>query len=1038
MFTRLLLLRFALTATLVISGVSLSCAHTQASAFDGPRPLSQMRLDTWSLRDGLPSRDITAIAQTPDGYIWLGTSEGLFRFDGVSFDAFNTENTPSLPSNDISALTVARNGDLWIGTDWGGFGRFIDGKFIRFEPPNPQWTNIHSMVQDPDGSMWIAAWGNEPLRHVVGSSLIVYKWVHSGDPGVNAILPMGNGDVICGMPWDTPRIVKPNGSIVQIWTDHKFAYPCSALLRSRDGAIWYATGRSGVTRIKNGHYDTFTADNGLPSDIVTSLFEDRDGRVLVGTSNGLCVWDGTGFESFGKVNGLYDSAVGCIHQDQEGNIWVGSGSGLNRFATTKLVPFTLDEGSSTASNIRIAEDTGKGGVWCGTNLGLWHLGDGSAIHCDYANRWYSHFEGLTEGSKDLWMWTDNAQNEFDIRCVTPKSGNGPVDYHDLMAPTEADAPNCVTVRLNQTVDTAVALKNSLIVFGANKILAISQGKVLWTHPFPTGFTFCARVDSTGTIWVGGTNGLGIWRDGRASLVNSGLPANTHVLGIDASNPNSIWLATDHGLGLLENGRATFFGAGAGLPDTNLFQVHTDSQNRVWVGCNFGIFAIRISDIRAFESGLMKKIPYHALGPSDGIRSFPTVFYSDVSLNGYLWFAGPDGVTEVDPSSNAYNRVSPPVAIEDSILDGVPLSTSQTIIVQPGQGRLTIRYAALSFQAPEKVRFRYKLEGMDSMWTDGGNRRVVSYPFLPPGRYRFVVIACNNDGVWNTTGASVSFVLLPHYYETTWFRIACIVVAILFLTILYYLRIRTIIQHSRELENKVAERTGQLVESNTQLQNTQETLARQYKELALRNDELECVQQELRAHNEELSDTRETLARANAHLEALATTDGLTGLKNHRSFQVQLEAEWERYSRYGHSVSVIMLDVDRFKQYNDTFGHPGGDEVLKRVSSILTAIARESDFVARYGGEEFVVIAPETDEEGAATIAERMRVAIERADWTLRSVTASFGVATATLAQQSAADLLALSDAALFHSKAQGRNKVSCASKLDPKAITATI
>jgi len=355
-----------------------------------------------------------------------------------------------------------------------------------------------------------------------------------------------------------------------------------------------------------------------------------------------------------------------------------------------------------------------------------------------------------------------------------------------------------------------------------------------------------------------------------------------------------------------------------------------------------------------------------------------------------------------------NTIVPPVSLLDAKVDGHRLGAGFNEL-SPGPGNLRVHFAALSYAAPERVQYSYRLFGFDSEWTKTGERLAV-YGNLPPGEYRFQVIACNNDGVWNRAGASVRFEIAPHFYQTWWFRLLMAVLAMISVTWIYWLRTRTLRRKNLELENKVAERTSALEAA--------------MEELSSSNDQLQDIQVELEAQNSELLETRETLATANLQLENLATTDGLTGLKNHRAFQEQLGIEWTHVQRSLRPLSIVLMDVDKFKQYNDTYGHPGGDEVLRRIGAILAASIREADFVARYGGEEFVVIAPDTGLEGATQLAERIRAAVEEAEWPLRQVTASIGVSTSTPTTIDAPALVAEADAALYRSKESGRNRVT--------------
>lgn len=1004
-----LIISLAFAALLLISAPALS-AGPRTFGIDSDRPLPQYRLDTWAVRDGLPSRVITAIAQTPDGFIWLGTPAGLIRFDGVTFDTYDDRNTPSLPGNNVTALLVARDGTLWVGLEWGGCGRFVDGRFIPVVPPEKHWALVKSIVQTDDGSIWIGGWGDTPLRRVTpGGRIYGYRYLGTPDPGPNAMLADGN-NVILGLPWTNPRLIHPNGSTQALWSKVNFGVTCRSLARASDGAIWYATALSGAFRMKGSDVKHLTVLDGLPSSVVNTVYVDHRQSVWFGTSNGLCRWDGKSFEKFGKTDGLGSSTVGPIIEDNEANLWVGAGVDLNRFAATKLFPVTMALGSDGAvlmsqAALAPAPDVG---AWCCTNKGFWHIDAHSTDHVVLGGKLDEDAVGVASAPDGTeWIWTSPKSGDLQVWHVDMPLHGGKTRF--LAGP--------IQMPKNEIPWVGVAESGHLIGFGTKCVFDIRAGKSTVITPFPGGYEFTAQQDRNGTIWIGDTNGLIRWKDGKATTFTEGLPPDTHVISVDVSDPNCLLLATDHGLGVFRGGRIGLVGASAGLPDVKLFQVLRDNSGRIWMGSHFGIFSVTASDVDAYLADRRRQVPFQGYAASDGIRSFPTIFSSLSTADGRLWFGGDDGVTIVKPDSFEFNPVVPPVSIETASIDGVDLPPGRKIVVDPGVGQLSIRYSALSYVAPEKVRFRYKLDGLDQSWTDAGTRRIASYPYLSPGTYTFRVIACNNDGVWNNRGASVTFVLLPHYYQTAWFRALCVLIGVLLIAAVFRVRFQQIVRQNAELEHKVVKRTAELSEAR-------DTLAEQYDELENRASELEAMQAELEAQNEQLIETQDSLNEANAKLEELATTDGLTGLKNRRALQERMEVDWGRALRYDSPLSLIILDVDKFKSYNDTYGHPAGDEVLRSVGQILADHARETDFVARYGGEEFVVVAG-ADVEGAVSLAERFRTAIEEAEWPLRPVTASFGVAThARPGARTAAELLSMADSALYRSKQGGRNRVT--------------
>jgi diguanylate cyclase (GGDEF)-like protein len=441
-----------------------------------------------------------------------------------------------------------------------------------------------------------------------------------------------------------------------------------------------------------------------------------------------------------------------------------------------------------------------------------------------------------------------------------------------------------------------------------------------------------------------------------------------------------------------------------------------------MGSSKGIFSVDVHQLNSRADRLeadpkshLDQIVCHPLGVYDGMTGGQCAAARQPlavqAIDHSFWFACVHGVVHVSAAAPELNQsFSLPVVIERATVDKHSLRLGNRAVAQPGEGDLEVDYTALGFESAEKTRFAYSLDGFDSGWNDAGTRRTAYYTHIPPGHYRFHVVACDAFGNWNKTGVSFEFTILPHYYQTVWFRILTIVGCLMLCAGLVFIRVRQLQRLNRVLEAKVEDRTRELEEANQHLWESRE-------EIVAQNEELQLMQSELELKNEELG-------LANARLNDLATIDGLTGLKNRRVLQERLGDSFRIASRYGSDLSVAILDVDQFKSYNDTFGHQAGDEVLKQVASILRSVARDTDMVARYGGEEFVVVMPLTDTTGACELAERMRAAIEGASWPQRAVTASFGVCQVGIDMVSPDDLIAGADAALYVSKKSGKNRVT--------------
>ena len=498
------------------------------------------------------------------------------------------------------------------------------------------------------------------------------------------------------------------------------------------------------------------------------------------------------------------------------------------------------------------------------------------------------------------------------------------------------------------------------------------------------------ADATGKLWVGTDGGgLNLLVAGRfrAYTTEQGLSHN-RVSRIYEDASGALWIGTYGGLTYFRNGKLTAITSREGLFQDGIYQILEDDLGYLWMSGNKGVFRVDKKALEGFVAGVVKTVTSVSYGTADGMRSSECNGSSQPAgwkaRDGGLWFPTTRGAVRVDPAHMVTNEIPPPVAIDEVAIDKKAYDPSQTAVVQPGRGEIEIHYAGLSFLDPEKVQFKYRLDGFDQGWVDAGTRRVAYYTNIPPGPYRFRVAAANNDGLWNEEGSAFSFQLKSHFYQTWWFIGLCGLGIVLLAGAAYGIRVSRLAANEQKLQQLVSERTR----------------------------ELEGV---------------------NKMLERFSYLDAVTGIANRRNFDDYLELEWRRVRREGAPLSLLMIDIDHFKLFNDTYGHPKGDECLKEVAQALRrALHRPGDLCARYGGEEFAVILPGTDAQGAAGVAESLRSSVESLGVAHEAsstsvVTISVGVGTATPGDQASAEsLVSVADKALYDAKHSGRNLVRTA------------
>ncbi len=770
----------------------------RAQALDPRLAITQYRQDVW--QEGLPQFSIHHIAQTQDGYLWLATQAGLARFNGKHFAVFDSRNTPALRTNVIWALHADRAGNLWIGTVTGGLVRYRDGEFTTFTTREGLASDIvYTLEEDRAGALWIGT--SEGLsRFQDGRFSTIASLARKSVKGLHLD---SDGRLWVGTDGDGLYCLRDGGLTHYTKKDGLGSDRIRALYADRRGRVWIGTDESGVDVLEGGRF-THRVPEGLSRDTIRNIIEDRDGNVWVGTfGGGLERFSEDRVDHYGTAEGLPSDIVFSLFEDREGSLWIGTvGGGLARLRDTKLQSLTRREGMPADLVRGIIQDR-SGTIWVGSDQGVVTLAsDRLAIAGRLEGLPHRSVFALEEdGSGAMWigtrggLWTRGPQGE---RVYTSRDGLP----SDQVRAVHAD-------------------RRGRIWAGTEKGLARLDGG-RW-EPIPlTGAlsdppVFSIGEDRDGRIWVG-TLGAGVTVfDAAASVTytkREGLP-NDIVRCVYDDPETGLWVGTDGGLGRFENGRFQAVTVRQGLLDDVIHQVLDDGDGRLWMATNRGIAHARKTDLLAVAQGRASTVQVVSYGTSDGMPSsecngdFQPAGWR--ARDGRLFFATVKGVAVADPRHLPMNRVPPPVVIEAVLADGQAMDLRGPLEMAPGRERLEFQFAGLSLRAPDRVRFRYQLEGFDRDWNDGGNRREAFYTNLPPGRYRFRVQAANEDGVWNQEGASVALRLMPRMHQTGWFAGVAGLMVLGASFGAYRLRVRGLQRRERQLVDLVGARTQDLQE-----------------------------------------------------------------------------------------------------------------------------------------------------------------------------------------------------------------------------------
>jgi ligand-binding sensor domain-containing protein/serine phosphatase RsbU (regulator of sigma subunit) len=797
-------------------------------ALDPDKPVTRYKVHVWNTENGLPSNSIHSILQTRDGYLWIGTGDGLVRFDGVDFRFFNRVSTPQLISDKIYALYEDAGGVLWIGTKSGGLASYKDGEFFTYPVSNnPGLDDIRAINRDRWGYMWIGSLSSGLTSFKDGR--FVTSTTKEGLPHnkVKAMYRDANEDLWVVTVSGIIKLLKPGNLLktgnFEFYAPQSNLYCVTCLYREKEAELWIGTWGKGLFRLEIEKGTSYRIRKALPSLNIVSLHEDRMKNLWIGTEGGgLVRMKNDKFSTLSTGNVMADDSVSTIYEDREGSLWVGTlDGGLHQLKDSIFTTYTTEDGL-LHNTISCVYQNQAGDILVGTEGGLNRLHKGAASKALTVREGLLHntVSSLYEdASGDLligtWAGLQRLKNGK-LTLLIPKEGLSGSRIWCLGEDSQA----------NLWIGTENGLNRQDRITGAVTRFFTKDG----LHHNHIEFIF---KDSKQRLWIGTGAGLNFIRAESALVENWGnATAETKNKAFHCACEDKegvLWFGTGSGLVRLKDRETILYTSQNGLIENDVYAVLEDGWGYLWLAGHNGVSRIAKKELKDFTAGKIQKLQPQVYNEKDGMNVRWCARPGFKSRDNRMWFPTSKGIAVVDPDKIEKNALSIQPIIEKLVVDGVTVNIhtaakkKQTLELEPGKKRLEFYYTGVSFTDPRRVGFKLKLEGYDSDWVDMGKLRSTTYTGLYPGHYTFKVTTKNTAGNWNKNEASFSFYLKPYFYQTTWFYVIAALAIVLFIFAGYRFRVRQLKAREKELSALVEMRTRDLQESNIELRNAHQKI-----------------------------------------------------------------------------------------------------------------------------------------------------------------------------------------------------------------------
>ncbi len=950
---------------------------------------AEYRFDSWTTDDGLPQNSVREIAQTPDGYLWFTTFDGVVRFDGVKFTTFSKNNTKGIVNNRFSGIYYSAKDDaLYMTTIEGGILTvYKNGVFNSYTSEQVPGHFIDLIRKDKNGEdRFLVIEGDDYSRN--------WYILRDGKFFLSEVIDKNNPQMeyrgASGATWNlyADRIVENRNGKVNVYPHKTERFNgVRDVFEDRAGALWI--GGAKLIRLKDSKIEDLTKSADFPiNGDFHSFWEEPDGSLWFANGGksapglGLVRYAEGKFTSFGKESGLSNSSIFSIFRDREGTLWLATNKGLNRFKRQIIKPYSVKDGLRNSEVYPILRDR-QDNIWIGTveGLNIYRNGKFEPVNLRQSDPQANEVTKWRNGEVSVQSLFEDARGKM---WIGVNGGLYVIENGATKMFPESAGHHVYAVGDDQNGDVWAATNKGILRYRDYRQIAFYTS----ADGLPDNFMNLVYRDSQGRLWFGGYGGLTEFKDEKFInyTIAQGLVGN-YVRSIYEDADGALWIGTyGEGLSRFKDNQFFNYKEENGLLNGDVFAIREDARGNFWISSNHGIYRVSREQLNALADGKINKVASIGYGKEDGMLNSecnggrqPA---SITDKDGKFWFPTQDGVVVVDPERETYNAQPPSVVIESVSVEREPLAVSQNLTIEAEQKNIEINFTGISLIKSAQIKFKYKLEGHDSEWIDAGTRRTAYYSHLPHGNYRFLVKAANSDGVWSGETANLNFEIKPYFYQTDGFYLMSALGALLVLLLVWKISVHQLESRERRLAGLVIKKT-------------------------------------------------EELEKANEELQLLANSDGLTTVGNRRLFEDFLADEWHRAIRFKTEISLVLLDIDHFKLFNDTYGHQAGDECLKKVAAALReTIHRPTDLVARFGGEEFAIVLGGTDLDGALTIARQAMENVKNlavphcTSPTGEHLTISIGVATTFVAfgmQESG--LIKSADLALYQAKATGRDQI---------------